>query len=155
MYLLFSDSPGIGSMVIRWFTRSKWSHVDIVLSDKLDSDTPIVGALASGGVTKYYLGDRMEKATRASAVRINCTPEIGNKAIDWLETQIGKKYDWGAIFFAIGFNRDWRSEEDWFCSELGATFALKCGMPVVDADVHYRVTPQDIYNSPFPKIVVR
>lgn len=155
MYLLFSDSPGIGSLVIKWFTRSKWSHVDILLEDNFEDETPIVGALASTGVTKYTLGERLKTAKRAVAVRIVCTPEMAKRGTDWLETQIGKEYDWGAIFFAIGFNRDWRSEENWFCSELGATFALKCGMPVVDAEVHYRVTPQDIYNSPFPKLTVR
>lgn len=157
MYLLFSDSPGIGSLIIKFFTRSKWSHVDIVLGDNLDDPkTEIVGALAKGGVTRYALGARLEHSTRARAVRIrNNTDESVVEAVTWLNSQVGKSYDWGAIVFAIGLNRDWRAEDKWFCSELGGTFALKCGMPVVDPDVHHRVTPQDIYNSPFPKIFVR
>jgi uncharacterized protein YycO len=156
MYLLFSDSPGIGPLVIKWFTRSKWSHVDIVLDSDLNNpDAVLIGALAKTGVTKYKLKERLAHAKRAKAVKINVTPTMAEPALEWLEAQVGKDYDWGAIFFAIGLNRNWQSEENWFCSELGGTFADKCGMPVVDAEVYYRVTPQDIYNSPFPKITVR
>lgn len=155
MYLLFSDSHGFGPLVIRWFTRSKWSHIDIVLGSNLeDPQTEMIGALTKG-VTKYTLGERLAHARRAVAVKINVTPEAAAPAIEWLHGQIGKDYDWGAIFFAIGLNRDWQSEEDWFCSELGGTFALMCGMPIVDPEVHYRVTPQDLYNSPFPKIHIK
>jgi uncharacterized protein YycO len=162
MYLLFSDSPGIGPWVIRLFTRSKWSHVDVVLGQNLsDPETPIIGATTKG-VIRYKLGERLNHARRAIAVKITPNGVVKDQvesarvaALRWLDQQVGKDYDWGAIFFAIGLNRNWRSEEDWFCSELAAAFALQCGMPVVDPDVNYRVTPQDIYNSPFSKIAVK
>lgn len=162
MYLLFSDSKGLGPAIIRWFTRSKWSHVDIVVgSDLQDKTAPIIGATTKG-VICYTLSDRLFHAKRAVAVKIVPNGIVADQveaskleALKWLQSQLGKKYDWGAIFFAIGLNRNWRDEDSWFCSELAAEFALKCGMPVVDPSVHYRVTPQDIYNSPFAKIIIK
>ncbi|MGH7099502.1 MAG: hypothetical protein ACREE4_17820 [Stellaceae bacterium] len=39
--------------------------------------------------------------------------------------QIGKPFDWAAVF-AFAFDRDWRCENAWFCSELVAA-ALEIG----------------------------
>lgn len=162
MYLLFSDSKGLGPMVIRWFTRSKWSHVDIVLSDDLSDPTSRLVGAVPGGVKDYTLQERVSHAKRAVAIKLephgllpDQVEEAHKSAVEWLGRQIGRPYDWMAIFLAIGLNRNWRDEDNWFCSELAATFALRVGAPVVDPDVHYRVTPQDIFNSPFPKLHVK
>jgi len=48
-----------------------------------------------------------------------------NAAYDFLEKQLGKKYDYkGVIGLALNPARNWASDEDWFCYELCAA-ALK------------------------------
>lgn len=105
----FSTANDLSGLLIRYGTRSEWSHVDAVLPDGT-----LLGARIEGGVQIRQPG--YAKFTDTMLVAIE-TPHAA-RIYDVLLTQVGKSYDWRAIAaFAFG-NRDWRDDDSWFCSEL-------------------------------------
>ena len=140
--LLFSRSHQLGSYFIRWITWSDWSHVEFVTDDGF-----VIGAVYPGGVMKYPLATRLAE----SSAYEYCTVVKGDyqKALDFLTKQIGKPYDVTAIF-GILTHRDWEEDDRWFCSEM-QTAAIKESNDGVCSPVRkvsWRVTPQDLYQSP-------
>ena len=77
-------------------------------------DGTLLGARSDGGVQIRQPGYARFTQTHQYSI---VTP-LADQFYDCLKTQIGKPYDWRAII-AFGFgNRDWRSTDAWFCSEL-------------------------------------
>jgi len=58
---------------------------------------------------------------------INATDEQDKAFWSFLLAQLGKPYDKLAIV-AFAFNRDWRSEGSWYCSELQAATLEHAGV---------------------------
>ena len=68
----------------------------------------------------------------------------------FLESQLGKKYDWLAILSLGLFKRNWESSDKWICSEYLITALNKCTSITLlnkRADA-FRITPRDLYLSP-------
>ena len=74
---------------------------------------------------------------------LGCNDHLARR---WLLDQLGKPYDWSAIWSWFG-SRDWQEEDSWFCSELVARAAEAGNRRVVYAETA-RVTPGMIWNSP-------
>ena len=62
---------------------------------------------------------------------------------DYLEAQIGKPYDFKAVA-GIALERDWRSEGEWFCTELVAVALEKCGYFPRLYVPSFHVSPRDL-----------
>lgn len=131
MKIIMLDHPGIVSSAVRLMTRSKWSHVAIVMDEH-----SIMDATGIHGVAIRSIRD-IEHYDKAYA-ELDCeTPK------DWLMQQLGKPYDRWAIL-GLWFNhRDWREDDKWFCSELVAAAAEKGGLKMFNEDASL-VTPRDI-----------
>lgn len=124
------------SAAIRFATRSWASHSEFVLSDG-----STFGSHADGGVKwRPYRANRYIRIARFIAPNIE-------DAYDWALTQGGKKYDFSAIL-GIALNRNWRSGDRWFCSELIAAAWEHTPIPLLNpaADVA-RITPRDLLLS--------
>lgn len=76
---------------------------------------------------------------------LNATPYQETMWLHWLREQVGKPYDkLGIVAFA--FDRDWRSPESWFCSELQARALEVCGwFPKPLAAHASTITPRDLF----------
>lgn len=139
--LQFSQSNNIFSLLIRLFTWSWASHVDIVI----DEGT-LLGARLFGGVGMVDLAD--QKFTRVERYAV----DLGVDSAEVLRaafSQIDKPYDiWGAIGLALHHN--WESESKWFCSELVAWVFQKAGRQLLN-EKKYRITPRDLLMSPYLK----
>lgn len=133
--LQFSRSGKIGSRLIRWFTWSDWSHVDIVLPDGR-----LLGATGARGVA---IRDYDQ-----SVSHVRFTVDAPDVVIDLAMTQLGKKYDYAAII-GMPFRRDWQDGRKWFCSELVAWAFAEAGHPLLRMKRNGRVTPGDLLKSPF------
>lgn len=49
-------------------------------------------------------------------------------ALAWLDTQVGKPYDWrGALGVSLSPDRVWGSDDSWFCHELCAAALRAAG----------------------------
>ena len=124
------------SLAIRFATRSWASHAEFVLPDG-----STFGSHADGGVkARPYVADRYVRLERYTAPNIE-------DAYAWALTQAGKKYDFSAIA-GIALDRNWRSGDRWFCSELIAAAWEHTPIPLLSpaADVS-RITPRDLLLS--------
>lgn len=136
--LQFSTEEGLGSHAIRWFTHSDYSHVDVVWPD---ADGSLYGARFNGGV-KLRPAD-YATFTKRTRVVIPCSESQSKAFYLFLKEQEHKQYDFAAILgFAMA--RDWRRDDDWFCSEL-VTAALIEAVIVRVATPANRITPNDCF----------
>lgn len=136
MKLVFCNSGKIGSWLIRKMTFSKWSHVAILLdnNDVIEAVWP-----------KVRRSDLTVLLAKHNDYEIIDVPlDFESVAISYASQQVGKKYDWRALFGIVSANRDWSRDDEWFCSEL-AVRVLNIGlMKPLYKDIT-RVTPQILY----------
>lgn len=137
--LQFSTTNGPFSRVIRLFTWSDFSHVDLVVNSQ-----DLLGAKLSGGVRIRKAA--AQKFSKVAQFGVHVSPAEEAQVIAFLFGQIGKPYDWGAIFGLI-FRRDWQKAESWFCSELIAAAFQQAGVPLLRETLN-RITPRDLVMSP-------
>lgn len=143
--LSFVTERNPGSQIIRWFTHSIYSHVDIILStgQRLGarSDCPVNGQtgvqIREADYAKFTCDDRLQLDLPAEA-----------EGYEWLVHQIGKPYDITGLYASFLFSRsDWRGDAydgEWWCSELAQAFAEHCGVRKARIGVN-RFTPNDAY----------
>ena len=135
--LQFSTENSIGSELIRTFDHGWCSHVDAVLADGT-----LLGARSDGGVLirpKNYA-----PFSRIAIVNLDTTDTIEDNFYNFLKLQVGKPYDTTAIEAFI-FNRNWKEEDSWFCSELisyGLSYATFFKYPL--STPSNRITPSDL-----------
>lgn len=132
----FVSGTGLGGAAIKWYTSSQWSHVEFW--------TPVgyLGSRINGGVQirpyNYTGFDNQE----FREYKLPTDAELA--LMNWADAQIGKGYDWLAIM-ALPLHRDWKSEENWFCSEYVAAAFEHAGYPIVAPDTQLsKVTPRDV-----------
>lgn len=113
-----------------------FSHVDILLdsgellgarSDSVGGKPPGVQVRPAG-----YLADKWDHQV---IIAVPCTVLQKAVADSFAQGQLGKPYDPEAIL-AFVFGRNWREENAWFCSELGARYGEVSGVfaPLSSAD---------------------
>ena len=99
--LLFSTNKGIVARLIRWFTWSKFSHVDVIFYHKTYKDLEkeynvMIGVNMLPGVNFVDITTRLAHSTETEYVEL---PGVDGKALyDTLLEQVGKKYDFAALF---------------------------------------------------------
>lgn len=136
--LLFSKSRLPGSYLIRALTWSKYSHVEILLSD-----SHVIGANYPKGVERQTLEGRIKKTSKYEIYEVDADE---NMVSEFLKTQLGKPYDITAIFGILS-RRDWQEPDSWFCSELVCAAFKYAKVDLVRKPVN-RITPQDLLQCP-------
>lgn len=135
------------SDLIAWFSHGGgWSHVDAV-----SCHGQLWGArndtIHIDGHT-YHSGFHIRPCDYALFVRrtifeIPATKEQEDKFWRFLTDQIGKPYDWTAIW-GFAFDRDWRQDDAWICSEAICAALEHSGiLPQLYLKTN-RVTPRDV-----------
>jgi uncharacterized protein YycO len=106
-------------------------------------DGTLLGAHFSGGVQIRPKGYDAAIVKREEIVSLPCSDAVEQSFLDFLKSQIGKPYDFEAIA-ALVIERNWRSPESWFCSELQTAALERAGylLPLA-ADVA-KITPRDL-----------
>jgi hypothetical protein len=116
--LQFVAERALGSAAIGWFSAGHLSHVDAVLPDGLlfGARSDRVGGRPSGTWARPpgYL-----RFSRRVVATLPASEEQHALWRAFLAAQTGKPYDWRALWGFV-FNRDWRQEDSWICSELQA-----------------------------------
>ena len=110
--------------LIRWYTKSLYSHVEIVVNGRA------YGADAWSGVVRCRPVSTFNP-THWDVVSV--TPTLSSS---WLDQQIGKPYDYLGIlgFFANGVH----DKKAWYCSELAAVYVGITQSPI---------SPQDLFKQ--------
>ena len=135
MKIVFCNSEMIGSLLIRKLTFSKWSHVAVV-----DGDTVIEAVWPK--VRRIPLSQFIAAHKEYEFAEIYVDDEAASLA--FAVVQIGKRYDWRALFGFLTPTRDWERPEQWDCAELVAA-VVNAGRKLKLFRSHFRVAPQLLY----------
>lgn len=133
--VIFSRRSNVGSLILRTFLWSAWSHCGIVDGDE------VIEAAMFRGVKPRSLAEFKANASKWEIVEIPTDYPAG--VIAWVRGQIGADYDWPGAF-GIPARRDWQLPGAWFCSELVAAAFAAAGTALFRVEV-WRITPRDIY----------
>lgn len=118
------------SWLIRAFTWSRWSHCGIVDGDN------VIEATAKHGVKVTPIAEFKRRYRSFAIAELPCREQ---DPISVARQQIGKKYDWSAVFSLV-LRTGWNSDDKWFCSELIA----HC-IGLFRSDRTGRVTPEELW----------
>jgi uncharacterized protein YycO len=123
--LAFRLGLGWTSRLIARFSAGHLSHVDVKLPNGklLGARSDNVG----GGEGVRERPDPYEPVAKMVYFEIEATPEQLAKFYGFLYDQLGKPYDHLAILAFI-WNRNWRDDDAWYCSELVAAALEEAGM---------------------------
>lgn len=135
MRLIFSRRRTLSSALIRWFTWSRWSHVSVQVSETLVIDS----RFWARGV-RYQSLDRLLAESSAHEVVDVSVPDE-RAALLWLQSQVGRPYDWGMVLGLLWRSGRWADPGAWACSELAEAGIVAGGLMRFRADVS-RITPE-------------
>lgn len=132
-FVAFDSWPyGIMTPLIQWWTGSWPSHVDA-----LTIDNKIIGSAPFGGVKEREIS---EHSGYSEIIIINCSTEQRREFWEFMNSQIGKKYDWVGLF---GFGFGIHDGRRWFCSEIIAAALNHAGIKTVTKP--HKHSPASLY----------
>lgn len=124
----------IPAMLLRILTISKFSHMAVLLDDNT-----VIEAAAFKGVVRGSFENFTKIYDRVIIQDLPLPNE--EAAINFLLEQIGKPYDWTAIFGIVFRNGKWTDLDSWFCSELVEAAVKAGGLDRFKEDIS-RIIPQ-------------
>lgn len=133
----------LGSIGTRIFTLSKYSHIDYVSNLKNDEGYNLMlGSIPGGGL--IYRNQHNNNFHALYECKVD---DGGNKQLflDYIESQIGSKYDFLAIVGFLFPKREWDKPNKWFCSEIIAAGFKKIGVEF--GEKVSGITPDELYFS--------
>ncbi len=135
MKILFTTrKKHIPAMLLRILTLSKFSHMAVLLDDNT-----VIEAVAFKGVIRDSFENFTERYDRIIIQDLILPKE--EAATTFLINQVGKPYDWTAIFGIVFRNGKWTDLDSWFCSELVEATIKAGGLDRFKEDVS-RIIPQ-------------
>lgn len=145
MNVLFYRGTSIVSTVIRWQTRSRYSHVAMQNGDS------VIEAWHIGGVR--LTKSPFESHTNGTVIDV-CMFDFGGhieqKMWNWLLAQVGKRYDFRMVLrFLPRLKETEESKDKYFCSELCMAASVVGGLPFLSRVSPAYVAPGHLWWSPF------
>lgn len=120
------------ALLIRFFTFSKWNHSAICFGNEVFDSTFLPG------VKVQSKQEFLKKYTRHEIIEIENINT--SDAYNFVCNQLGKKYDWKALFGIFFQKRKWHDDQKWFCSEL-VEATISAGGRQRFRDTLHRITP--------------
>lgn len=137
--ILFAEGRKIFSRLIKAVTWSRFSHVGMID----ETGEYVYEAEAFMGVVKTPINEFVERYN-GRVVREDYNCDNPKNAFAFMESQLGKSYDYSAIF-GILFKTDIDKENAWFCSELVVRSIEEGGTSYFRPDYESRITPEDLW----------
>lgn len=135
VHVIFSRRHHIGSLALRTFLWSAWSHCGIVAGDD------VIEAVMGKGVVITPLAEFQKQASKWDIIKVPAADPAA--VIDWARKQKGARYDISGVL-GIAVRRAWQNDDAWFCSELVAAAFHHGGTSLFRTDA-WRITPRDLY----------
>lgn len=142
MKIVFTQSNQWGARLIRWFTKSEWSHCLIALDDDLEGEALCFESTLSGGVKLSLWSHRNDAKQAIFDIR-------GTTSIKSLYSYLGRNYGYLQILgypiaklFGLKQNP---IKKDYVCSEIVLRFLLDNGFSefgILDSNT---ATPEDVF----------
>ena len=147
--LLFTRNNSLTSRLVRFFTRSHWSHVDIY-----DPYTgTVIGSAPGEGVREVPVNHILQQST--DYLLITYDNLLADRALAYARSKTGAGYDWLAC---LGFVTKAMLDNPtrYFCSELVSKAMAQAGCPIVIDEEHIKVSPDFISSlAGFGKLKIR
>jgi uncharacterized protein YycO len=144
--VLSYSGKGPMSKLIKWQTRSKYSHSAIMISNgfstlMFESNPPEVTQL---------LGEPAIVRAESAVSILHPTVEVDeDRMFRWLTKQVGKKYDKTMVVRFVTRKQETRkSREKWFCSELVYAAFKHVGVDLFRDTEPWEVSPGMLARSP-------
>lgn len=135
--ILLYRGTGVVSYLIRWFTRSEYSHAALLYPD---GDT-VIESMQGYGVRKRSIYDLDEPY---DVFRVaNMTPQQWNYAIAFCAGEIGCGYDYRSVIRFLT-RQHAGSPNRWFCSELVFAAIRHAGPWLLERIEDWAVDPGDL-----------
>ena len=124
---------------ICFFSRGDYSHASIVLSDG-----SVIEAKPFDNV--HHVSSVVFNRVKGSIIELydlNMDESQEKILVDFLNAQIGKKYDFPSVLgIILDASREGRKQRaKWFCSELVFAALEKAGILLLERTFHWKVTP--------------
>lgn len=140
------EGVSVVSRLIRWQTRSSYSHVAAIMQDG-----SVIEAWHKGGVRHVHSLDFLHTpGTLVHIFEVNIPDHFQVDYFDFLMLQVGKKYDFRSVFRFITRKRG-MSDGKWFCSELVFEALQYANIVPLRRIQSQDVSPQLLSLSPFLK----
>lgn len=125
------------SWLIRFQTRSKYSHIAIELND----GTMIEAWASAGVVHRVDFKEGHTSGTKVDVYGVKVALSTA-KAEQFLKDQVGRKYDWWSVLRFVSHTPASENNK-WFCSELGLT-AIANGFVTLLNGNFSEMSPRDV-----------
>lgn len=119
--LQFSTDTSFEASLIRAYCHAWCSHVDFILPDNT-----LLGSTSDGGVK--VRPSNYSTFSQTLVVTVPATDDQTAKFTDFCKRQLGKPYDWTALFSMLTGGRTWDRGSAWYCSELLAAGMQRAGI---------------------------
>lgn len=115
--LSFVTQADLGSWAIRQFDHGSFSHVDCILPDGryLGARDDLIAGVPRGVQIRP---PAYAPFSRQLQIVLHPPPEICRPFYLFLHDQLGKAYDATGLVGNFIVDRDWRTPDSWWCSEL-------------------------------------
>lgn len=133
--VIFTRKHHIGSVLLRWWMHSRFSHCAFVTPEGT------VIEAAAGGVKERLLEDFIREQSKMELIQIPC--EDPDKVLALARAQVGKGYDWWGIL-GFWFRRKLQRDDAFVCSELIAWCFQEAGYPLFRRQA-WRINPEMLY----------
>jgi len=144
MEILLYCGIGTISKLIRWQTRSKWSHAAMLLDDGSVIEAWVGGVKKSPSISTLH-----NPGTRVDVFDFKLSDK--EKCLSYLYSKVGARYDYRSIFRFLSRSSKNDPEESLFCSELIFNASLAGGLRLLDRIPARMVSPALIGLSPHLK----
>lgn len=136
-------SDGFVSKLIKFQSRSEYSHASLVLPD----DT-VLESMQGRGVVH---GRKVESCAECvDLFSVHSLASVRDAALGFAMSQLGKPYDYTMVArFLSRRTESLRTKDKWFCSELVFAAFLHAGLPLLRDTQPWEVSPELLSKSPY------
>lgn len=136
-------SDGLMSKLIKWQTRSQYSHASLV-----EPDGTVLESIQGKGVVRgrnvRYVKEQVD------LFEVVAVASMHEKAHAFALAQLGKGYDWTMVArFLSRRSANRASSGKWFCSELVFAAFAQAGLPLLRDTEAWEVSPELLSKSPY------
>ena len=105
-----NKKPNIYERLIRWWTKSKYYHVELIIGNRWISSIDTIGFRVKNlnKLRDNYDYHDMELVVSKQTI---------DKLWDWIDSQTGKKYDWYGLVMSQIFKLGLDNKDKTICSE--------------------------------------
>jgi hypothetical protein len=133
----YKDKGNFGDTIIRWWTRSLYSHVEMIIEDSWVSSSP-----STGGVTilpLHSVDDSWEYVT------VEVDGRHLSQVLRFIEERKDAEYDWWGLFLGNVFGLAVDDRNKFYCSEMMVEILKVFKYEGVESLVSSKTSPGELF----------